>query len=173
MIKGGKGGGKTITGLHFEKRASLKSVIKQINGYSIENNSVYFNDDKVAEVYTKNDIYKKLLEPRGIDYKKLISRKLLPDDSIFVLSKNTLFIIEIKFQETPGSVDEKLQTCDFKKKQYQKLMHPLNISVEYIYVLNDWFKKPEYKDVLDYIVSVGCKYYFNEIPLKDLGLPVP
>lgn len=41
-----------------------------------------------------------------------------------------------------------------------------------IYMLNDWFRKPKYKDVLDYIISVGCQYYFNYIPLQKLGLPV-
>ena len=71
-----------------------------------------------------------------------------------------------------GSVDEKLQTCDFKKKQYKKLLSQINIDVEYIYLLSDWFKKPEYKDVLDYIISVGCSYYFNYIPLDKLNLPV-
>ena len=81
--------------------------------------------------------------------------------------------IEMKSQEVTGSVDEKLQTCDFKKKQYKKLMSPLNIEVEYIYILNDWFKKAQYKDTLDYVISVGCQYYFNYLPLQKLGLPVP
>jgi hypothetical protein len=45
--------------------------------------------------------------------------------------------------------------------------------VEYMYLLSDWFKKPEYKDVLDYIHSVRCYYYFEYIPLYKLGLPVP
>lgn len=82
-------------------------------------------------------------------------------------------ILEVKFKAVAGSVDEKLQTCDFKRKQYAKLMAPLNIEVEYIYILSDWFKKPEYKDVLDYIISVGCQYYFGYLPLQKLGLPVP
>ena len=84
-----------------------------------------------------------------------------------------MFIIEMKFQQGPGSVDEKLQTCDFKKKQYKKLMSQLNIEVEYIYVLDNWFKKPGYKDTLDYVISSGCQYYFNYLPLQKLGLPVP
>jgi len=30
------------------------------------------------------------------------------------------------------------------------------------------------KDVLDYIISInGCSYYFNYLPLKKIGLPVP
>jgi hypothetical protein len=40
-----------------------------------------------------------------------------------------------------------------KKQQYTKLFKPLNIEVEYIYILNDWFHKTEYKDVLNYIGS--------------------
>ena len=98
---------------------------------------------------------------------------MLPDDSIYVIIKNTLYIIEVKFQKVAGSVDEKLQTCDFKKKQYQKLLSKLNIDVEYIYILSDWFRKPEYKDVLDYIHSVRCQYYFEYLPLEKIGLPTP
>lgn len=113
------------------------------------------------------------LESNGINYKDHIWKKLLPDDSIYVLLNNVFYVIECKYQQVAGSVDEKLQTCDFKKKQYMKLLSKLNIEVQYIYILNDWFKKPEYKDVLDYIQSVGCDYQFNYIPLKRLGLPVP
>lgn len=114
-----------------------------------------------------------MLEEYNINWKEIISKKLLPDDSIYVIIKNTLYIIECKFQKVAGSVDEKLQTCDFKKKQYQKLFSRANIEVEYVYLLSDWFKKPEYKDVLDYIISVRCQYYFSYIPLDKLGLPVP
>ena len=60
-----------------------------------------------------------------------------------------------------------------RRKQYQKLMAQLNIDVEYIYLLSNWFKNPKYKDVLDYIISVRCQYYFEYIPLTKLGLPVP
>lgn len=95
----------------------------------------------------------------------------MPDDALLVIVRETLFIIEVKYQQVSGSVDEKLQTCDFKRKQFQKLVMPLGLKVEYVYVLNDWFKKPEYKDVLDYISSVNCHYKFNEIPLSWLGLP--
>lgn len=66
-----------------------------------------------------------------------------------------------------------LQTCDFKKRQYQKLFSRLNIEVEYVYVLSKWFEKPEYKDLLNYIHSVKCQYYFGYLPLQKLGLPVP
>lgn len=173
MKKGGTGGGRTTTGLHFESRKPLVAVISALQDYSVSHDKAYFKGQEVAQFYTKNKLYKKLLEPKGIDYKEFISKKLLPDDAIFIISKNTLFIIEIKFQGVAGSVDEKLQTCDFKNKQYKKLLAPLNIEVKYVYVLNEWFMKKEYKDVLNFVESVGCHYFFDEIPLDFLGLPIP
>jgi hypothetical protein len=113
------------------------------------------------------------LNELNIEWKGLISKKLLPDDCIFVIVANTLFVIECKFQRVAGSVDEKLQTCDFKRKQYQKLLAKANIEVEYIYLLSDWFKHKSYNDVLDYIHSVHCYYFFEYIPLIKLGLPMP
>lgn len=127
---------------------------------------------EVARSYRKQGLYKYLRE-KEVDWKKYISKRLYPDEALYVIVNNILFIIEMKFQKVSGSVDEKLQTCDFKIKQYKKLMATLNIEVEYIYILNDWFKQPSYKDTLDYVISVGCQYYFNYLPLKKLGLPVP
>lgn len=173
MKKGGKGGGKTITGLRFESRVTLEKVISALPNYKISNDKIYFKGQKVAELYQKHKLYKNLLEPNNIDYSKLISKKLLPDEAILILRGKTLYIVEIKFQEVAGSVDEKLQTCDFKNRQYKKLLAPLKIAVKYVYILNDWFAKKEYKDVLKYVKSVGCYYFFNELPLDFLGLPRP
>lgn len=173
MKRGGKGGSKTLTGLRFESRITLEKVISSLPNYKVLGDIVYFKDKKIAEFYQKYKLYKNLLKPKGVDYSHIISKKLLPDEAILILKDSTLYIIEIKFQEVPGSVDEKLQTCDFKNKQYKKLLAPLNISVKYVYVLNDWFAKKEYKDVLDYVKSVGCYYFFNEIPLFFLRLPTP
>lgn len=172
MIEKGVGGGNTITGLNFEKRKDVLSILRNAKGYEIKGNIVFYNGKEVARSYKKNGLYK-YLETLGINYRRIISKKLLPDEALYVIVNNTLFVIEMKFQKVAGSVDEKLQTCDFKKKQYKKLMSAVNIDVEYIYILSDWFRKPEYKDVRDYVISVGCQYYFNYLPLKKLGLPVP
>jgi len=48
-------------------------------------------------------------------------------------------------------------------------MAPLNIEVEYVYILSDWFRKPEYKDTLDYVISVGCQYYSSIYHFKKSG----
>ncbi len=172
MIFGGKGGGNTKTGLVFEGTTDLSEFLNAQKGYRVQDGNVFYNEELVGRIFKKHGFYK-FLDELKIEWKSLISKRLLPDDSIFVIIANTLFIIECKFQQVAGSVDEKLQTCDFKRKQYQKLLAPANIEVEYIYLLSDWFRKPEYKDVLDYIHSVHCYYFFEYIPLIKLGLPVP
>ncbi len=172
MIERGKGGGNTKTGLNFEGKVNILSFLKSKEGYSVRGHIIYFNGEEVARSYRKYGLYV-YLKSQGVDYRKIVSKMLLPDEALYVITSNTLFVIEMKFQKVAGSVDEKLQTCDFKKKQYKKLMAPLNIEVEYIYILSDWFRKQEYKDVLDYVISVGCQYYFDYLPLQKIGLPVP
>ena len=168
----GTGGGNTITGLNFEKERDILDILKKAKDYSVKGHVIYYRGKEVARSYRKQGLYK-LLAEKKVDWRKLVSKRLFPDEALYVVVNNTLFIIEMKFQKVAGSVDEKLQTCDFKKKQYRKLMAPLNIDVEYIYILNDWFKNPAYKDTLDYVISVGCQYYFNYLPLQKIGLPVP
>jgi len=173
MKKGGVGGANTLTGLNYEGEIDFLSFIGKQKNYSVDGNVILYNSKKVGLTFKKHGLYR-YLDENDVDYKKFISKKLLPDDAVFVIANNTMHIIEIKFQEVAGSTDEKLQTCDFKIKQYRKLLSTLNVEVKYIYILNDWFKKPEYKDVLDYIISIsGCYYYFNYLPLQKIGLPVP
>ena len=173
MIDKGKGGANTQTGLKFERKIDILTLLSRTTGYTVQHgNTILYKGKEVAKSYRKNGLYK-YLETQGVDYKKILSKKMLPDEALYVIVNNTFFIIEMKFQKVAGSVDEKLQTCDFKKKQYKKLMSALNIDVEYIYILSDWFKHSAYKDTLDYIISVGCQYYFEYLPLKKLGLPVP
>ena len=172
MKKGGIGGANTKTGLVFEGETDLSTFLSTQKGYEVLDEEVFYKKKLVGRILKKNAFYKFLAE-QGVDWKEIISKRLLPDDSIFVIVKNTLYVIECKFQQVAGSVDEKLQTCDFKRKQYKKLLSRLNIEAEYIYLLSDWFKQKQYKDVLDYIISVNCSYYFEYIPLEKLGLPIP
>ena len=172
MKKAGIGGGNTITGLIYEGEVDLSTYLAKQKDYDIDGTNVLYKGKVIAYIFKKHEFYY-FLEKNNIDWKQLISSKLLPDNCIYVIVNNTLFIIEVKNQNVAGSVDEKLQTCDFKRKQYKKLLSQLNIEVEYIYILSKWFKNPKYKDVLDYIISVNCQYYFDYIPLQKLGLPVP
>lgn len=178
MIVGGVGGTNTTSGLLFEDKCDFVTLLDDVVGYSIRRrmdggNDVLFDGNVVAFTFKKHAFYT-YLETHGVDWKSKISAKLLPDDAIIVIARKTLHIIEVKFQKVAGSVDEKLQTCDFKRKQYQKLVGEIGLAVAYIYVLNsDWFNVPRYHDVLDYIQSVNCNYCFDRLPLEWLGLPAP
>ena len=178
MIKGGTGGVNTTTGLRFEQRTDIRQIFENIEGYSIIESTnrtgyeIWFNHEKLAYCFKKRELYRFLeQEPYCVNWQEHLSKRLEPDNALFVIVRDTLFIIEIKFQQVSGSVDEKLQTCDFKRKQYSKLVRDLGWRVEYVYVLNDWFRDPVYRDTLDYIHSMNCHYLFNEVPLAWLGLP--
>lgn len=109
------------------------------------------------------------LVDNGVDL-NVNSDRLLPDDAFINERNRTVYIIEKKFQSCAGSVDEKLQTCLYKKRQYSKLLFQIDYDVVYTYILNDWFHQPKYIDVLEYIKDVGCYYFFNELPLRFLGI---
>ena len=176
MITGGSGGSNTLTGLAFEGKVDFQKWLSSIEGYRVAPSEksagveVFFDDTLVARCFRKHDLYK-FLKENAVDWKEILSKKLLPDDAIVVTASKTLFVIEVKYQQVAGSVDEKLQTCDFKRRQYVKLVSALGLHVEYVYVLNNWFKKPEYQDVLDYIEHVNCHYQFGGLPISWLGLP--
>lgn len=168
----GGGANTNRNGLRFEQETDLYEALTNI-GFSISERNVVYdqNGHCLGIIAPKKQLYKLILEPEGIDWRNYISKLLLPDEALLNLTNNTVYIIEKKFQNGSGSVDEKLQTCDFKKKQYQKLFYDTNYRVEYIYVCNNWFQQECYRDVHDYIYSVGCHIFFNEIPLDFLELP--
>ena len=93
MKKGGIGGGNTATGLKFEGEADFIKVIKKQKGYTTKGSSIFYDQKEVALSFRKYKLYK-YLEKNGIDYKKLISKRLLPDDAIYVIANNTFFILE-------------------------------------------------------------------------------
>lgn len=169
MIKDGKGGANTNkTGLEFERQTSLEDALVAAD-FQVDGFKVYQADELKAELAPKHQFYK-FLEAREVDWKPLISKRLLPDDALYSISGNRMNIIEKKWQETSGSVDEKLQTVGFKIRQYNKMLEPAGIELKFIYLLNDWFAKPEYDDVRDYILESGGSYHFLKVPLSELDL---
>ena len=107
MQKGGIGGANTKTGLFFEGKVDFLTFIKSQKDYSVKGNTVFYKNKKVALSFKKYGLYTYLGE-NGIDYTKIISKRLLPDDAIFVIVNNTLFILEIKFQNLNKSKYEDL-----------------------------------------------------------------
>lgn len=164
------GGAQTnVNGLHFEQTTSLNDALQNI-GYIVNDCRVYKGTEHIGMSVPQWNLYSKFLESQDINYQQYNSKRWLPDECFINFENRTAFIIEKKFQNTPGSVDEKLPGCHFKKLEYAKLFEPIGYTVEFLYVFNDWFLRPEYKDTLAYINSMGCYYCFDEIPLSFLGL---
>ena len=168
----GGGANTNVNGLRFEQATSLSEALQNAGYILKDHGCVYRRGEKkpIALNAPKHKLYERILQPNNINWRDYISKQMLPDEALLNKQSNSIYIIEKKFQSGFGSVDEKLQTCDFKKKQYQKLFAKLGITVEYMYVCNDWFLKEEYQDVRQYIESVQCHIYFGEIPLQALGL---
>lgn len=157
--------------LKFEKDVAFEKSLKKIKWYTVKEQDILFNWEKVAEFYRNHWFYKLFLESKWINRIKIISKQLLPDTAIYVLNWNTIYIIEMKYQWWNGSVDEKLQAGKFKKLQYQRLVKKLWLKVEFYFILSEFFLQPKYKDVLNYIRAEGCDYFFWELPLDFLWLP--
>ena len=62
MIKDGKGGSKTKTGLKFESRTDLRTQFNSIPGYNVKGNELYYKGNLVARFYKKYELYNNLLK---------------------------------------------------------------------------------------------------------------
>lgn len=164
-------GGGALTnanGLHFEQTTSLDAALQR-KGYVVSSTGeVYCNDEIIGYSKAKHK-FRKFLEAKGVDL-SVNSDVLLPDDTFTNIENRTIYIVEKKFQSGSGSVAEKIQTCEYKKLQYMKLISQMGYDTVYVYILSDFFNDPKFADVLRFINSKGCYYFFNELPLDFLGL---
>lgn len=158
--------------LKFEKDVDFETNILKIKWYNTENENIIFNWEKVWEFYKNHWFYKKFLEPKWIYWDDIISKKILPDTAIYILQRDIVYIIEVKSQWGWWSVDEKLETCRFKKTQYKRLLENIWLDAQFYFILDNYFLHPKYKDVLNFIRAEWCDYFFWEIPLHYLELPI-
>lgn len=112
-------------------------------------------------------------EKNNINDRDINSKRWKPDEAFINELNKTVYIIEKKFQQTSGSVDEKLATFPFKIREYKRLLDPIGYNLVYMYLLSsNWFDTPKYKDYYDYMDELGCHHYFDILPLKAIGLSV-
>jgi hypothetical protein len=169
LIRGGTGGANTNkTGLEFEHKTKLEDALREAS-FQVKEFKVYRDNLKVAELAGKNRLYK-FLEENYDGWENPLSAKLWPDEALVVDKSGRLNIIEKKWQQVSGTVDEKLQTCGFKIRQYGRLIDGTGLELKYIYLLNDWFAHPKYDDVRKYILDTGASYHFYSVPLEELDL---
>ena len=185
MRKGGTGGEKTQkSGEAFESHTltALISSLK-IGGYTVNSlrkgsgtsprgMTLENKEGNKIELYFKAAVHKDFFQPRGVLTEKYFSARLEPDTAIFSEKTNTLTIIEKKQQSGAGSVAEKLQTCDYKMMYYSTLCEPIGVKVDLIWQLGSYFvdQKENLRSVFEYMLLKGSRYYFLDIPIKDLKI---
>lgn len=166
MIANGSCGESTKTGLLWEENTDFKSFLSD-RFVTCGNDSELMDLTKgrLTGIFLvpKNSLYTFLFSKYGIVWEKLLSKRIFGDEIILNTNKKIAYVIEKKSQKIAGSVDEKLQTCHFKKIQFEKVFSSIGFKVEYIYLLNDWFRQSQYTDMINYVESVGCGVYFNKI----------
>ena len=83
-----------------------------------------------------------------------------PDEAYVDTERKKIVIIEKKFQQCGGSVCEKIQSGDFKRRQYQK-MYP-QFEVHYVYCLSSWFKKNCAAEIDDLVNYSNIPVFFGD-----------
>ena len=177
-----------INGLKFEEGTRLIEAIDNTDLFHVKiikrkprhpEGEVYSKDKEelLAQVFNGWNFYKEFLEPecgiktvKGFSVDNRLSKNLEPDEALVNYTNNHIYIIEKKYQSGQGSVDEKLQTCRFKLKQYKKLMHETGFTISYTYLLSSFYNNQIYSDVFAFITNEQCNYFFDEIPLEQVGL---
>ena len=177
-----------INGLNFERGTHLVEAIDATGLFNVKfiyrgkktpEGEVYSkkNREKLAGIFNGWSFYANFLEPelgiptkRGFSTKNRLSKNLEPDEALVNYTNNMIYIIEKKYQGGSGSVDEKLQTCKFKLQQYEKLLKDTNFDVTYSYLLSSFYKNEAYNDVFAFIKKERCSYFFDSIPLDQVGL---
>lgn len=175
------GGAQTNkNGLKFEEETSLKDAFEKegfvLNSINKKIHNVYYEEKQIGVVLKKNGFYEYFKLLKKINkipvWKNYISKKLYPDEIFLNFKDKTLYIIEKKYQKGNGSVDEKLQTFQFKIYEFEKFTPILNDvdKIKYYYLTNDFYHTEKYKDLREYIKLNGSDIFENVIEFEKLGL---
>jgi len=157
MILNGSGGANTQSGAKFEIKTDLKT------------NLINAGINLSEIIFCQKHDFPALLKKHGIDMVEKFGKKYLPDEAF--IYKNHLYIIEKKYQQTKGSVDEKIQTGPYKKLIYEECATLLNLDGStYIYLLSkEFFDVLKYtKHQIPYLIKNGIFVYFDTIPTEKL-----
>ena len=158
----GAGGSNTNkNGLPYEELTTLKYDLRfkhvrniMMGGKVIE---VVNIDNNEFIKLTKGELKKYMeIHKEYIDNGK----SLQPDECYLDEINKTLNIIEKKFQQTSGSVDEKIQTAEFKKWFYEK-QYP-KYKIKYCYCLSDRFKQEKYKPEMIFLKERGFEVFWGK-----------
>lgn len=133
------GGSKTIqNGLSYEK---LTNIDSEFNIISVDKHFkiiCFKKSNTIMKIPQKSNLFASMNNKLNKNITKAHGCKK-PDECYINETNKTIFILEKKFQQTSGSVCEKIQTSEFKIWQYSRSFSEYKII--YMYCLSDWFKK--------------------------------
>ena len=180
--KSGGGANTTLNGLKFERDIEFSELVDTLPNYELK--EIDFKDKKVTkgfEVYRigeKEPMGKIMPKNRFYDFLKDLnientnSKQWQPDEVFINFENNTVYIIEKKWQETRGSVDEKLLGFGNKRRLYQRLLDKSDkpFSVSFVFVGNDFFKEDSYRDYFEMLRGDGIKIMIEKYDMNFFGL---
>lgn len=203
MKKGGKGGANTNRGgLEFENKTDFAAFIQKDLGdkYTLipyefkspiikSTSSVYeifrnSNLEKPIGYITKQfQFYNGLMSLYGL--RNVNHKQWKPDEVFFNLETNTVFIVEKKWQQGPGSVDEKIFGFVNKRRLYQNDFNQSpdepKPTVEFCALFNSsWWlygndnkNAKNYQDYFDNLRIDGIRIFFDTYDYWWFGLEDP
>lgn len=103
------------------------------------------------------------------------SKQWKPDEVFINFENHTVYIVEKKWQESEGSVDEKLLGFGNKRRIYQRLLDSVHegepFSVQFIFVGNkSFFGQDKYRDTFEMLRGDGIKIMLDEYDMPFFGL---
>lgn len=141
--------GKNIDKYYFQKEYDDKEIIYTFQkGFKLYMNKTYGN---------KDDIFRD------------------PDDIFIIVNKKTreitVIVLEIKSQQTPGSVDVKLMACRGFKRDYEYMFNIAKnrVKIHYAFCVNDYIRKtlitpnkPKCNCLREYLEEENVPVFFGE-----------
>lgn len=193
MKKGGTGGANTnANGLAFESKTDLATAIQTDLSDKYKLTERRFANKPTAKAYTvtrlsdnkdigvvtqKNYFYDVMKAHYNLDNANY--KKWQPDEVFFNFEANTIFIVEKKWQNGPGSVDEKVLGFGSKRRLYQKNFNQLadepKPTVQFCALFNSswWLSDSNverYQDSFDILRMDGIKIFFDTYDYWWFGL---
>jgi hypothetical protein len=179
----GAGGANTnINGLSFENKTSIENKLLENNftkiiinnknkyGYYFEYNDVE-NNNKIIYL-TQNGFKLYFKEKYNINVYKQ------PDEAFIIISANNynIKILEKKNQNVDGSVEDKLKTGYFNKREYEKMIKKevenkkidFNFTISYAFCISAFLQNkfnsmlPKYNIIKEIMMEDGINIFYGE-----------
>ena len=124
------------------------------------NNCKFFeNSENQILILRGKDLHKFAANLEKKYYQEKFQKLLLPDLVLINLKLRLIVVLEIKNQESAGSVDEKLQTQHFKQYYYEHLSKDLDFDLKIFWFLGGRYftlNASKYEAIFEYMKNCGA-----------------